>query len=72
MKHKRGTRVLLTHKNEGIKDQVFMRGTFTDNKEFYENLNITFGETLMLQHYIQNNWYTRLQRTMGRQQEVNT
>jgi hypothetical protein len=71
MKHKRGTRVLLASKNEGIKDQVFMRGTFDDNKEFYDNLHLMFGETLILQHYIQGNWHTRLSRSMGNKQEVN-
>ena len=72
MKHKRNVRVLLTYKDANMKDKTFMRGTFDDNKEFYERLNITFGETLFLQHYIQNNWYTRLQRTVGNRQEVNT
>jgi hypothetical protein len=71
MKHKRNVRVLLTYKNENVKDKTFMRGTFNDNKEFYENLNITFGETLFLQYYIDDGWHTRLQRTIGRQQEVN-
>ena len=71
MKHKRNVRVLLTYKDANIKDKSFMRGTFEDNREFYERLNITFGETLFLQHYVQDGWITRLQRTIGRQQEVN-
>lgn len=65
-------RVLLTHKNENIKDQVYMRGSFQDNLDFYNNLQVTFGQQLFLQHYIDNQWHTRLSRSPGHHQEVNS
>jgi hypothetical protein len=70
MKHKRQVRVLLTQTNE--KDKCYMRGTFDDNKDFFDNLHLMFGETLFLQHYINDQWHTRLTRSNGsKQQEIN-
>jgi hypothetical protein len=70
MKHKRWVRVLLTQKDD--KDKCYMRGTYNDNKDFFDSLHLMFGETLFLQHYINNQWHTRLQRSNGtKQQEVN-
>ncbi len=72
MKFKRNIRVLLTHKDSEKKDKVYMRGNYQDNLNFYNNLQVLFGETLFLQYYINDNWITRYQRSSpGRGQEVN-